>query len=76
MKLVLFSRTNCQLCDAFEEELNGFLQGMDIHSEKVDIDSQQELQTLYGNDVPVLTLNDQIICQHFFDKDKILKVLS
>ena len=76
MKLVLFDRANCHLCEAFEEELNEFLQSTEVLYVKVDVDSQQELQTLYGNDVPVLTFNDQIICQHFFDKDKILKVLT
>lgn len=76
MTWILFSRDDCHLCDAFEEELNGFIQSSEILYEKVDVDSQQELQTLYGNDVPVLSLNGQVICQHFFDKDKILKVIT
>lgn len=72
----MFSRRNCSLCDAFESELDDFLQKMTLTLEKKDVDSQASLKTLYGNDVPVLTMNDQIICQHFFDKDKILKALS
>lgn len=76
MTLVLFSRNNCHLCDAFEEELNSFLQATDISCEKVDVDSRPDLQTRYGNDVPVLSLNDEIICQHFFDKERILEVLK
>lgn len=76
MELVLYSRTNCHLCDAFEDELQALLQSMEIVYEKVDIDSEPKLQALYGNDVPVLTLNSQTINQHFFDKDKILKVLT
>ena len=75
MNWVLFSRANCHLCNAFEEELNSFIQSNEIRYKKVDVDSQQKLQTLYGNDVPVLCLNDQVICQHFFDQDKILKVI-
>ena len=76
MNLVLYSRLNCHLCDAFEDELNHFLNSIDTDCKKIDIDSLPELQDLYGNDVPVLTLNNQIICQHFFDKDKIIKVLT
>ena len=76
MKLVLYSRNNCHLCDAFEDELNTLMQSTEIVCEKVDIDSDPKLQALYGNDVPVLTLNNQTINQHFFDKDKILKVLT
>jgi len=76
MNLVLYSRDNCHLCDAFEDELNDFLKQTDAGYKKVDVDSQQQFQNLYGNDVPVLTLDDLIICQHFFDRDKILKVIT
>jgi len=41
-----------------------------------DVDADTELRTIYGNDVPVLTFNNKVICQHFFDQDKILKALS
>ena len=76
MNLVLYSRDNCHLCDAFEDELTNFLKQTDVSCEKVDVDSRPQLQSLYGNDVPVLTLDDLIICQHFFDRDKILKVIT
>jgi len=76
MNLVLYSRDNCHLCDAFEDELNDFLKQTDAGYEKVDVDSQPQFQNRYGNDVPVLTLDDLIICQHFFDRDKILKVMT
>ena len=75
MDLVFYSRKDCHLCEAFETELNEFLDGHDLNSKKIDIDSRQELQLLYGNDVPVLTFNNNIICQHFFDKERILEAL-
>ncbi|MDH5392179.1 MAG: glutaredoxin family protein [Gammaproteobacteria bacterium] len=74
--MVLYSRTNCHLCEAFEEELKNFLQTTEMACEKIDIDGRQALQNKYGNDVPVLMFNDEVICQHFFDQDKIIKVLS
>jgi len=79
LKLVLYSRQNCPLCDAFESELNDFIQSFATNIgkiEKQDVDSDESLKQQYGHDVPVLTLNNQLICQHFFDKDKILKVLG
>lgn len=79
MKLVLLSRLHCSLCDAFEEELNAFLQTEAVrieNYEKQDVDSDAVLKQHYGNDVPVLMLNDQVVCQHFFDKDKTLKALG
>ena len=44
--------------------------------EKQDVDQDESLKQQYGHDIPVLTLNDQLVCQHFFDKEKILKVLG
>lgn len=76
MSWVLYSRNDCHLCDAFEAELSGSLPEIKSACKKVDVDSSQELQALYGNDVPVLTFNEEIVCQHFFDKDKIIKALS
>ena len=76
MSLILYSRNNCQLCDAFEHELSELVHVHKLEMEKVDVDGSPELQALYGNDVPVLALNEQTICQHFFDQDKILKALS
>jgi len=76
LSLILYSRKNCQLCDAFEHELAELVHTKKLSMEKVDVDSLPELQILYGNDVPVLALNEQTICQHFFDQDKILKALS
>jgi len=75
LSLILYSRKNCQLCDAFEFELIELVNTLKLKIEKVDVDSFPDLQALYGNDVPVLALNKQIICQHFFDQDKILKAL-
>lgn len=76
MLLTLYSRKDCQLCDAFEFELAELMQTRKLNVEKVDVDSLPDLQALYGNDVPVLALNEKIICQHFFDQDKIIKALS
>ena len=75
MSLILYSRKDCQLCDVFESELAELVRTNQLKMEKIDVDSLPELQALYGNDVPVLALNERIICQHFFDQDKILKAL-
>jgi len=75
LSLILYSRNDCQLCDVFESELAELVRTNQLKMEKIDVDSLPELQALYGNDVPVLALNERIICQHFFDQDKILKAL-
>ena len=79
MALVLYSRKECSLCDAFEAELKSFLSVTGLSNtqyEKIDVDSDAGLKHKYGSDVPVLTINNQLVCQHFFDKDKITQALG
>lgn len=56
MKLILYSRTECGLCDKAEALLaeGGFSKVY----EKVDIDTDLDLLQRYGDQVPVL-LNDE-----------------
>jgi hypothetical protein len=74
--MYLYSRQNCSLCDQFEHELQLLTTKTNFDWQKVDVDSDPVLQSLYGNDVPVLTLKEEIVCQHFFDEEHILKALS
>lgn len=73
---LFYSRQNCSLCDQFEHELQQLAVTTIIDWQKIDVDSDPALQSLYGNDVPVLTLKENTICQHFFDQEVILKALS
>ncbi len=40
------------------------------------IDNEILLQELYGDKVPVLTLNEKILCHYFLDKDILLKAIT
>jgi len=40
------------------------------------IDNEPALQKLYGDKVPVLTLNDEILCHYFLDKDILLQAIN
>ncbi len=52
-----------------EEELRPFIQKYNISVQRQYIDNESALQDLYGDKVPVLTLNDEIICHYFLDAD-------
>ena len=56
MSLILYSRTDCSLCDKAEALLAEG--GFGSAYEKVDIDSDPDLLERYQNQIPVL-LNDQ-----------------
>jgi hypothetical protein len=52
-----------------EEELRPYIQKYNISVQRKYIDNEPALQDLYGDKVPVLTLNDEIICHYFLDAD-------
>lgn len=68
MRLSLYYRSGCSLCEAMHREL--------LHSplvdpallQCVDVDADPELVARYGHKVPVLTGPDQVeICHYFLD---------
>ena len=76
LKFILFSRSNCPLCEAMEEELRPFVAEYNITVNRLYIDNEIALQELYGDKVPVLTLNDEILCHYFLDTDILLKAIT
>jgi hypothetical protein len=52
-----------------EEELRPYIQKYNISVQRQYIDNEPALQDLYGDKVPVLTLDDEIICHYFLDAD-------
>ena len=73
---MLYSRSDCPLCDAMEDELRPFIKEYGITVRRQYIDNEAALQALYGDKVPVLTLNDEILCHYFLDKDILLKAIT
>jgi glutaredoxin-related protein len=58
VKITLYFKNGCWLCDTAEEMLNGLKLKYDIHINKVDIESSDELYELYRFDIPVFEFKD------------------
>ena len=63
MRLTLYSRPGCHLC----EDMAAGLEALGVEYQPVDIDRDPELQARYGWEVPVLTGPAGEVCRHFFD---------
>ncbi|NNF16028.1 MAG: glutaredoxin family protein [Gammaproteobacteria bacterium] len=75
-RLVVYSRQGCELCEEMIAELD-FAQDVRLREfSVVDIDSDSQLIEKYGLDIPVLTIDGQVICRHHLDAAKILAVLG
>ncbi len=59
-----------------EEELRPFIKEYKLTVTRLYIDNDESLKKLYGDKVPVLTLDNEIVCHYFLDKDILYKTIS
>jgi len=76
MGLTLVSRTDCELCDRFLEEIEALRARAPIPPvEVVDVDSDALLQRRWGLKVPVLLLDGVLVCGPRLDAAELLRLL-
>ena len=76
MGLTLVSRTDCDLCDRFLEEIEALRARAPIPPvEVVDVDSDALLQRRWGLKVPVLLLDGALGCGPRLDAPELLRLL-
>lgn len=55
--LILYTRKDCCLCEEMQEVIRRVAESFTLTLEESDVDSSEELQKQYGNEVPVLLVN-------------------
>ena len=76
LEFKLYSKSGCHLCENLEQELLPFIEKYKFTVQRYYIDNEPALQELYGDRIPVLMLNDEILCHYFLDTDKVLIALT
>ena len=74
--VTLYSRSNCHLCDVAMESLTNLQSELEFEIEKLLIDGDSELETKYGEQVPVILINGK---QHDFfrvDPERFRKAIN
>jgi hypothetical protein len=56
-KVVIYSRINCHLCEEAENNVREVMAEIPFDLEVIYIDGDQELERLYGEEVPVTLIN-------------------
>jgi glutaredoxin len=74
-KVVIYSRANCHLCEEAEKNVREVLVEIHFGLEVIDINGDQELERLYGEQVPVITINGDVHDYYKVDKQRLLKAL-
>jgi glutaredoxin len=63
-EVVLYSRSECHLCDIAEKVLEEVLGERGWRYRKIDVDSRADLRSRFGEDVPVVVIEGEIAFQH------------
>jgi glutaredoxin len=74
-KVVIYSRVHCHLCQDAEKNVREVLVDIPFDLEVIYIDGDQELERLYGEEVPVITINGDVHDYYKVDKQRLLKAL-
>lgn len=75
-RVTLYTRAGCHLCDTAKEQLRRARRGAQFELEEVDIDSDPELQALYNEEVPVISINGRKAFKFFVNEDEFVKKLK
>ena len=68
----VYSRADCSLCERMLDELAQLLGPQAAAAvQVVDIDGRPELERRYGTRIPVLTADDEFVCAHRLDADRV-----
>jgi glutaredoxin len=74
-KVVIYSRVNCHLCEEAEKSVREVLVEIHFDLEVIDINGDQDLEKLYSEEVPVITINGDVHDYYKVDKQRLLKAL-
>lgn len=71
----VYSRPGCHLCEHLIEELIPLLAGRG-ELEVCDVDTNRDWRDRFGERVPVVTVDDRIVCEARLDRSAVEKALS
>ena len=76
IKLRLFGHSYCHLCDEMQRALAPWQQRFGFELEVIDISDDCELESRFGEKVPVLFQGQQEICHYFLDETALQRCLG
>ena len=59
IELTLYTRNDCELCREMEEVIAAELPDFDARVHRIEIDGDTDLEARFGQEVPVLFVNDR-----------------
>ena len=76
MKIRIYSKPDCHLCDEAKETIQRVTKRLPIEIEVINIEKDAKLLNQYRYDIPVIFLDDRKIFKHRVDEEKLKKILG
>ena len=76
MRLTLYYRENCHLCESFRLALQRLRGELGLEWDEIDIDRDTDLVFRYDSLVPVLCLGERELCHYFLDESALREALE
>jgi glutaredoxin len=77
MRLTLYSKPDCHLCDEMKAVLKRVLATRDrIALEEIDISNNPELLDHYGLEIPVLMIDGRKVAKYRITEEKLTRILD
>ncbi len=67
----LYVRGECSLCEQFQEDLVGLMGERARQIQLVDVSSDPRLESRYGTKIPILLVDDEIVCMYRVDVERV-----
>ena len=75
-RLTIYSRPGCHLCDAMKTLVKSVGTSLRFELEEVDISGDEELERLYGLEIPVLLVNGRKAAKYRIAEAALRRILS
>lgn len=75
-RLTIYSKPDCHLCDLAKDVIDRVQQKIPFTVEIIDISTDIDLKSRYGNDIPVILLDGHEIARHFIRERNLLDLLG
>jgi glutaredoxin len=76
MKVTLYTRTGCHLCDQAKQAIESARRRAAFDYEEFDIDSDPQLRRLYNEEVPVIAIDGKKAFKYRVTAAELLKILA
>ncbi len=76
IRIDIYSRPGCHLCDDAKAVIEQFRSGYAMELQTINVENSPDLESRYGNDIPVVLINGQEAFRHRVDRKELERKLK